>query len=195
MNRQRFPVFAVAFALLAFAPAAQASLITYRAALTAEPPAVSSGTGSVVLSYDPATFALRIQTTFSNLTTGVTVAHIHCCTSSAYTGTAGVAIVTPSLTDFPTGVTSGSYDRTFFLDQASSFGSAFVTANGGTVAGARSALLAALDGGRAYLNIHTSRFTGGEIRGFPVPEPGTFALLALGLLGATAVRRRSRAAA
>jgi hypothetical protein len=39
-----------------------------------------------------------------------------------------------------------------------------------------------MDSGKAYLNIHTRAFPGGEIRGFfnQVPEPGTLALLALG---------------
>lgn len=194
MYRKTFPVLAVLLALLACAPAAHASLITFRAGLAAEPPAVSGGTGSVLLTYDTATFALRLQTTFSNLTTGVTVAHIHCCTAASFAGTAGVAVVTPSLPEFPVGVTAGSYDRTFFLDQTASFAAAFVTANGGTAAGARTALLSALDTGRAYLNIHTSRFPAGEIRGFPVPEPGTFALLAAGLLGAAGAARPRRRA-
>jgi hypothetical protein len=41
-----------------------------------------------------------------------------------------------------------------------------VTANGGTTAGAEAALLAGLEAGQAYLNIHTTMFPGGEIRGF-----------------------------
>ena len=58
------------------------------------------------------------------------------------------------------------------------------------------ALLAALDNGQAYLNIHSSFAPGGEIRGFlqPVPEPGELAMLSVGLplLLVLARRRRHR---
>lgn len=43
-----------------------------------------------------------------------------------------------------------------------------------------------------YLNLHTTAFPGGEIRGQVVPEPSTFLLAALGLLG-LGCRRRKRA--
>ncbi len=44
-----------------------------------------------------------------------------------------------------------------------------------------------------YLNIHSSTFNGGEIRGQVVPEPSTALLLAGGLLGLAAHRRRRKA--
>jgi hypothetical protein len=80
----------------------------------------------------------------------------------------------------------------FDLTQATSWNPAFVTANGGTTAGAEAALLAGLAADQAYLNIHTTNFGGGEIRGFLVaaaPEPGTF-LLAGAMLAGILIRRR-----
>ena len=109
---------------------------------------------------------MRVQTNFSGLLAGVTAAHIHAPTAVPGTGTAGVATSVPTFPGFPSGVTAGTYDRTFDMLLSSSYNPSFVTNNGGTTASAFAALRAAISAGRAYLNIHSSMFPGGEIRGF-----------------------------
>jgi CHRD domain-containing protein/PEP-CTERM motif-containing protein len=139
-------------------------------------------------------FTLRIEADFSALIGTTTAAHIHATTLTPLTGTAGVATQTPSFEGFPLGVTSGIYDHTFDLTLASTYNPAFITANGGTISGASNALIFALEQGKAYFNIHTTYYPGGEIRGFLVPEPATVALLVMGgiglLFGAWTARRR-----
>ena len=110
--------------------------------------------------------------------------------------TAGVATVPPAFPGFPLGVTSGSYDMTLNTLSDATYNPAYETANGGTAAGAEAALTSALAQGRAYFNIHTTTFGGGEIRGFlvpaPVPEPGALALTGAAFAGVLAYRRRRR---
>jgi hypothetical protein len=72
---------------------------------------------------------------------------------------------------------------------------------GGNLDAAEAALLNALNDGTAYINIHTSQFPGGEIRGFfaltaTVPEPSTWAMMMLGFagLGFMTYRRKSKPA-
>ena len=182
-------------ALLFLAASSQAAIINYSAVLSgpAESPVNNSpGTGSASVSYDNVTHILTVNVTFSGLTGTTTASHIHCCTAAAFTGTAGVATETPTFGGFPLGVTSGTYSNSYNLTLASSWNSAFITANGGTTAGAEAAFAAGLAANKTYLNIHSSTFGGGEIRGFLVatPEPATWGLIGVSLLGLGAARRR-----
>lgn len=187
--------------LAAFAtPAALAGVITYTAALSGAaeaPPNASPGSGNALLSIDDTALTMTLQLSFDGLLAPTTVAHIHCCTTVPRDGNVGVASTTPSFPGFPVGVTSGSYGFVFDLDSAFSFNPSFVVSNGGTVATARARLLQGLANGQAYLNIHTSTFGGGEIRGFfepvQVPEPASWLMMAIGMsaLGAAGRRRKT----
>lgn len=154
------------------------------------PPNSSLGIGTAFVTLDMDLITLRVQGSFSGLSGAVTAAHIHGATPSPFSGTAGVMTPTPSFPGFPSGVTSGTFDILLDLTQASGYNPAFVTAQG-SVSNALNALEASLEGGTSYLNIHTTAFGGGEIRGFlvPVPEPGVASVL---VLGAGMILRRRR---
>jgi len=204
-------LWAVASALIAAAlsvvPAAAAT-IPFSAILSPAnevPPTASTGSGTAILDLDVVAHTLRVQIAFSGLvptapaglTPGTTASHIHCCLPSSFaTGVnAGVATTTPTFAGFPLGVLAGTYDNTLDLLSASSYNPAFVTLVGG-LANAETSLVNGLLGGLTYLNVHTSAFPGGEIRGFvvQVPEPETYALLLAGLaIIGIAMRKRRRA--
>ena len=155
------------------------------------PPNASSGTGFATVDYDNSAHTLLIDVSFFGLTGNTTMAHIHAATAVPLTGTAGVATTLPYFAGFPIGVTSGTYNNTLDLTLASSYNPAYVTAHGGTTAGAEVALAAAMAAGEAYFNIHTSTFGGGEIRGFlVVPEPSSLAIVVVGGALAWFARRR-----
>jgi hypothetical protein len=183
-------------AALTCANAAQAAINIYSATLTGpneSPPNASPGTGFATVTIDDILNTMRVQVSFSGLTGTTTASHIHAATASPFSGTAGVATTTPTFAGFPLGVTAGSYDNTLDLLLSSSYNPAYITANGGTPASAETALLSSIASGKAYLNVHSTTFGGGEIRGFlvAVPEPASWALMLLGF-GAIglAVRRR-----
>ena len=179
-------------ALFVLASASQAHIEVFMADLdgpSEAPPNGSPGIGTTTVTWDLDLATMRVQAEFSGLLGTTTASHIHGPTSAPHVGTAGVATQLPSFSGFPLGVTSGTFDQTFDMTLASSYNPAFVTANGGTVSGAMNALLFAMREERTYLNIHSTMFPGGEIRGFLVPEPGTLAVVALGAL---AVMRRRR---
>ena len=151
----------------------------------------SPATGSGLVDIDTSAHTLHVSVSFSGLTSNTTMAHIHCCILPP--GNTGVATPVPAFPGFPLGVTSGTYEHTLDLTQASSWNPPFLAANGGTPAGAEAALAAGAAAGQAYFNIHTTNFPPGEIRGFLVVSPGQptapsiptlsgWAFLALGVL-------------
>ncbi|MBK8984023.1 MAG: CHRD domain-containing protein [Ignavibacteria bacterium] len=103
------------------------------------PPNASAGTGTLTGTYDDVTNTLVFSVSFSGLTGNTTASHFH--GPAAVGVNAGVRI---GLTGFPTGVTSGAYSNTFVLTAANEL---------------------ELLGDIWYLNIHSSSFGGGEIRG------------------------------
>jgi len=146
------------------------------------PANASPGTGFAQVTFDDIANTMNVNVTFSGLVGTTTASHIHAATTLPGTGTAGVATTTPTFAGFPLGVMSGTYNNTLDMTMASSYNSAYITANGNTTASAEAALLAAMLADKTYLNIHSSVFGGGEIRGFLVlvPEPGVVTLFVLG---------------
>jgi hypothetical protein len=146
----------------------------------------SPGTGYALVTLDEDEITMHVQTSFSGLMGQVTSANIFAVTGERLAGT-GIAVVqdastevpTVTLPDFPTGDTFGDYDRTINLRLDSSYNPDFVAAYGGPdpqfqIGTALVALIDALNAGKAYLNIITTEFPDGEVRGFPVYVPGDY---------------------
>ena len=121
-----------------------------------------SGTGSATITFDDVTNLLSWNISWSGLSGALTVAHFH----------------GPALPNQNAGV---QVDFLSIAPGNPSIGSATITASQATD------LLNEL----WYLNIHSSTFTGGEIRGqvTVVPEPTTALLLTIGLAGLAARTR------
>jgi hypothetical protein len=174
LSRPRLLLAILAVISIGVASAAQAAVINYYVNLSGpneSPVNASPGVGIATVDVDPVAHTLHIHVVFSGLVGTTTASHIHAATAVAGTGTAGVATTTPFFAGFPIGVTSGSYDNTLDMTQASSYNPSYVTAHGGTTAQAEIDLFAAIAAGKAYLNIHSTQFPGGEIRGFLSTDP------------------------
>ena len=154
------------------------------------PPNASPGTSLVTI--DLGGTQMLVDMPFRDLEGMTTDAHIHCCTSAAFTGVAPVAL---PFQGFPTGVTAGTYSNAIPLDDEMSWDPAFVSAHGGTASGATTALVDAINANEAYVNIHTDLYPNGELRGWlvaapPVPETAEWSMLAVGLAGLMWMSRR-----
>ncbi len=158
------PLIYSSFAIaLAAAPAqAQNVFIADLRGASEVPPAASPASGFAIVFFDRTFQNMTVRTTFSGLIANTVDAHIHCCVPP--TANAVVAVgFRPA--GFPLGVREGQFSATFDLTNPAVFNPAFRTANGGTAASARTALVNGTQAGLSYVNIHTSRFPGGEIRG------------------------------
>lgn len=197
--------FCLALSIYVCAPAAFAVVVSYHADMngaTESPATPSTGTAFGTVIYNDATHTLTLNVAFSGLVnevgvdgkTGVSASHIHAATASPFSGNAGVATTTPTFAGFPSEVLEGSFSNVLDLTQSSSWNPAYITANGGTTTTAEAAFAAAMAGGQAYWNIHSHKYTSGEIRGFlapGIPEPTSGVLISLAVvLGGCAGRSR-----
>ena len=137
--------------------------ITYKATLSSanelpnasgqKPNTAATGTWTGVL--NPTTNVMTWTLTFSGLSANSTGGHIHA--QAATTANANVVLnfATFAGGNFVTGTTGGTYTGTVNMSSA--------TTTGLTISG--DSLRKAMDAGMAYVNVHSTNWTGGEIRG------------------------------
>jgi hypothetical protein len=170
------------------APAVHADPITFVADLLGaneNPPNASLGTGLATVVLDPEAQTLQINATFSGLGSPTTMAHIHCCQTMPGTNqNVGVATAVPAFPAvggfpaFPLMVTSENFSSGVYdLTQPLIYNPAFIDLQAGStpaekLMNAENSLIAGLEGGATYFNIHTVNFGGGEIRGPLTAVPG-----------------------
>jgi len=160
------------FAALALAFAAPAGATIYSVNVSLDGPQAgiaSPATGSAALLIDDVLNTLDVNMTYSGLLGTVTNAHIHCCSLPGVSS----GVIIPWVPPMTTGATSGTFINVFSLTASQ---------------------IAQVMSGLSYINIHTTFAGGGEIRGqiTATPEPGTLALMGIGLVGLGAGRRRLR---
>jgi hypothetical protein len=144
-----------------------------------------TGTGAFTLTLSGST--MTINGNFSGLSGNSTAAHIH-GPSAAFPASGSVIYdFTPGGLNLATlGSPAGTINGTFEL----------IPKVNGTYSVAQQ--MADLNAGLWYVNVHSTTFGGGEIRGViqPVPEPSTWVLASLGVVGLVLLGlRRQRQAA
>jgi hypothetical protein len=189
-------ILAIAGCFMLSSTAIHAATLTFTANLTGSnevPPTASTATGTASFILNTTAQTLFISETFSGLGSNTTANHIHCCLASPFLAgsNVGVATLVPAFTGFPLGVTSGTFSTTLDLTSAASYNPGFITTEG-SLAAAEAALIAGIENGETYINIHTVNNPGGEIRGFltPTPEPASMLLLGSGIFGLLGMRRK-----
>lgn len=157
-----------AASLLALSATSSAAVLLYEFNLDgAQSGNLSSGTGFASVTLDTVSNELNWDIDFTGLTGTLSNSHFH--------GPAAPGVSNGVLVGIPMGDASGQ--------------------NAGTITG-----MAIIDDtvkshiidGLSYINLHSTTFGGGEIRGQVIPEPGTYALMAgmVALGGAAWFRRR-----
>lgn len=146
--------------LLQSAPASAQAVVTMHTTLSGAeetPAAVLTGAvGTAVISVDAVNQELAVDMHVFNLPTGSTASHIHI-------GPKGLS--GPVVIDFPIGTgRTGDFTLNFRVHDGAAF-HARPEIGINTFADA----IQAIAGGNAYVNIHTSAFPGGEIRGQLLP--------------------------
>jgi len=160
--------FAVAATCLGVPGKTLAAIVNLDATLTGSqevPPVSTPGSGSATLTLDTDSNELSWDIIFSNLTASPTAAHFHA--PAPIGSNAGVQIDIASIS----GLTSPLIGTATVTDTQES----------------------GILNGLWYINIHTSTFPGGEIRGQvqQIPEPTTMAsILAAGFLGFGPLKRK-----
>ena len=158
---------ALATALSAGVASAQSTYEAFLTGLGENPPNASPATGIGTVVLNAAQNQITVDENWSGLLAPATASHIH---GPGGAGT-NAAVVFP-FTGVPAATSGAIPEQTFAITPTQ---------------------VAWLQSGYLYMNVHTSVFPGGEIRGqlLLIPEPSTVALLGLGT-GATALALRRR---
>jgi hypothetical protein len=135
MNKTMCAVLAFGAVVVLAGPASAEKFKAMLSGKSEVPPNASAATGTADIDYDPASKKLSWKLSYSGLSGPATAAHFHGPAESGKN--AGVAVAIPNATTSPVE------------------GSATLT----------DAQAADLEGGKYYVNVHTSANPGGEIRG------------------------------